>query len=341
LRALETRETDEEEEEEEDSMSSSSMIRNTRCARVEASLHSTPQGSKNVRSLPTITSSALTRSNGQGKHFNASRVSGGISSDRHRFASRPMTKFANTMQLTSSLEMRASSSYAEEVVNKPEGEATPIVIIDNIKDPFATVVSIQFGDYLEELIDTVAALKNLKLNIVRAKFTDNKKKNRFYVTDSKTGEKVLNPERMEEIRLTILRNMVTYHPESVDKLAVGGGKISKPSLKYKRNPLGPRPQSGIPTKISVHADPNAEGLRSILFLECADRPGLLVDVVKVLNDLSIAVVSAEVDTEGLVAKDAFYITYQDESLSSSMITLVENALSYYLNLAEVEGEESY
>ena len=33
--------------------------------------------------------------------------------------------------------------------------AKPIVIIDNIKDPFATVVSIQFGDYLEGLIDTV------------------------------------------------------------------------------------------------------------------------------------------------------------------------------------------
>merc|ERR1712137_1351308 len=85
-----------------------------------------------------------------------------------------------------------------------EGMATsakPIVIIDNIKDPFATVVSIQFGDYLEGLIDTVAALKNLKLNIVRAKYTEAKKKNRFYVTDKDSGEKILNPERMEEIRL--------------------------------------------------------------------------------------------------------------------------------------------
>ena len=32
------------------------------------------------------------------------------------------------------------------------------MIIDNIKDPFATVVSIQFGDYLEELLDTVSSL---------------------------------------------------------------------------------------------------------------------------------------------------------------------------------------
>ena len=189
----------------------------------------------------------------------------------------------------------------------------------------------------------VAALKNLNLNIVRAKFTDTvSKKNRFYVTDKRTNEKILDPERMEEIRLTILRNMASYHPESVDQLAVGAAiGLAKPSLKYNRSPLGPRAQSRIATKISVQEDPSADGTRSILYLECADRPGLLVDIVKVLIDLSIEVVSAEVDTEGLIVKDAFFITYNDESLNSSMVTLVENALSYYLNLAEIEGEESY
>jgi len=239
--------------------------------------------------------------------------------------------------LTATKALAASS--AEEMATS----AKPIVIIDNIKDPFATVVSIQFGDYLEGLIDTVAALKNLNLNIVRAKFTDTgSKKNRFYVTDKKSNEKILDPERMEEIRLTILRNMASYHPESVDQLAVGAAiGLAKPSLKYNRSPLGPRAQSRIATKISVQEDPSADGTRSILYLECADRPGLLVDIVKVLIDLSIEVVSAEVDTEGLVVKDAFFITYRGESLNSSMVTLVENALSYYLNLAEIEGEESY
>jgi len=234
---------------------------------------------------------------------------------------------------------RALSTDTEEATFPKE--ATPIVIIDNIKDPFATVVSIQFGDYLEGLIDTVAALKNLGLNIVRAKFTDlSEKKNRFYVTDAKTHEKVLDPQRMEEIRLTILRNMVSYHPESQDKLAVGT-MLAKPSLKMNKNPLGPRAQNRIATKISVQEDERADGTRSVLYLECADRPGLLVDIVKVLNDLSIDVTSAEVDTVGFVVKDAFFITYRDEALNNSMVTLVENALSYYLNLAEIEGEESY
>lgn len=244
-----------------------------------------------------------------------------------------------SMAVRGELAARALAVPTEEAHAPPE--ATPVVIIDNIKDPFATVVSIQFGDYLEGLMDTVAALKNLGLNIVRAKFTDaSEKKNRFYVTDAKTHEKVLDPQRMEEIRLTILRNMVSYHPESQDKLAVGT-MLAKPSLKLNKNPLGPRSQARIATKISVQEDERADGTRSVLYLECADRPGLLVDIVRVLNDLSIDVTSAEVDTVGFVVKDAFFITYRDEALSSSMVTLVENALSYYLNLAEIENEESY
>ena len=49
----------------------------------------------------------------------------------------------------------------------------------------------------------------------------------------------------------------------------------------------------------------------------------------------------QVDTEGMVARDDFYVTYHGEPLNSSMTQLVTNALQYYLQLAEVEREESY
>ena len=52
-------------------------------------------------------------------------------------------------------------------------------------------------------------------------------------------------------------------------------------------------------------------------------------------------VDAQVDTEGVVAKDTFYVTYHGEPLGSSMTQLVTNALQYYLSLADVEKEESY
>lgn len=49
----------------------------------------------------------------------------------------------------------------------------------------------------------------------------------------------------------------------------------------------------------------------------------------------------QVDTEGVAAKDTFYVTYHGEPLGPSMTQLVTNALQYYLSLYEVEKEESY
>ncbi len=42
-----------------------------------------------------------------------------------------------------------------------------------------------------------------------------------------------------------------------------------------------------------------------------------------------------------MAKDDFFVTYHGEPLNPSMMMLVTNALQYYLQLAEVEREESY
>lgn len=39
-------------------------------------------------------------------------------------------------------------------------------------------------------------------------------------------------------------------------------------------------------------------------------PGLLVDIVKVLKDVNMNVVSAEVDTVGTQAQDEFFVTYR-------------------------------
>ena len=66
----------------------------------------------------------------------------------------------------------------------------PVVKIDNESDPFATIVSIEFGDRLGELLDTVASLKALGLNIRRAKLKAATGLHKFYVTDGRTSEKV-------------------------------------------------------------------------------------------------------------------------------------------------------
>ena len=70
-------------------------------------------------------------------------------------------------------------------------------------------------------------------------------------------------------------------------------------------------------------------------------PGLLVDVVSVLKDINVNVVSAEIDTIGDRAQDELFVTYHGEPLTGPMVQLVTNALQYYLSIAEVAKEESY
>jgi UTP:GlnB (protein PII) uridylyltransferase len=53
-----------------------------------------------------------------------------------------------------------------------------------------------------------------------------------------------------------------------------------------------------------------------------------------LQDINLNVVSAEVDTVGNEARDEFFITYHGEPLTTPMVTLVTNALQYYLSLSE-------
>jgi UTP:GlnB (protein PII) uridylyltransferase len=96
-------------------------------------------------------------------------------------------------------------------------------------------------------------------------------------------------ERLEEIRATIINNMLAYHPESRDSLAAG----RKPAAEGGAT-LGTRPPTPIPTTISISAQ--ASGARSALQLFTTDRPGLLVDIVRVLKDCSLNVVSASINT---------------------------------------------
>ena len=91
--------------------------------------------------------------------------------------------------------------------------------------------------------------------------------------------------------------------------------------------------------VQVREAPN--GSCSILRVSTSDRAGLLVDIVSVLKDINVNVVSAEIDTFGGEARDDFFVTYHGEPLNPPMVQLVTNSLQYYLSLAEVSKEESY
>jgi hypothetical protein len=78
------------------------------------------------------------------------------------------------------------------------------------------------------------ALKDLGLNVVRGVVTTegpNLRKKRFLVTRMDNNKKVENPELLELIRLTIIHNLLEYHPESSEQLALGEAFGIKPPAK--------------------------------------------------------------------------------------------------------------
>eukprot|EP00878_Enallax_costatus_P000763 GHUV01000881.1.p1 GENE.GHUV01000881.1~~GHUV01000881.1.p1 ORF type:complete len:288 (+),score=90.49 GHUV01000881.1:150-1013(+) len=233
----------------------------------------------------------------------------------------------------------AINNGATATADRSQAGPVPMVKIDNMSDPFATKVTVEFGDKLGELLDTITALKNLNLNIRKAALSSapGTKASTFYITDADTSEKVLKSARLEEIRMTIINNMLYYHPESGEILAAG--KSFQPPVRDQTHPLGPKARAVVQTTIEVKEAPS--GSCSILYVTTRDRPGLLVDIVSVLKDINVNVVSAEIDTVGSEAKDEFFVTYHGEPLNGPMVQLVTNSLQYYLSLSEVEKEESY
>ncbi|AQK65532.1 ACT domain-containing protein ACR11 [Zea mays] len=140
-----------------------------------------------------------------------------------------------------------------------------------------------------------------------------------------TGRKIDDPELLEAVRLTIINNMIQYHPESSSQLAMGAT-------------FGPEaPTEEVDVDIATHIDIYDDGPeRSLLVVETADRPGLLVDLVKIISDISINVQSGEFDTEGLLAKAKFHVSYRGRTLTEALQQVLCNSLRYFLRRPTTE-----
>ncbi|KAG9456358.1 hypothetical protein H6P81_000866 [Aristolochia fimbriata] len=223
----------------------------------------------------------------------------------------------------------AAASTATEGGNSSETDTvpTPKVIIDQDSDPDATIVEVTFGDRLGALLDTMSALKNLGLNVAKANvYLDSSgKHNKFSITKASTGRKVEDPELLEAIRLTIINNLLQYHPESSAQLAMGAAFGAEP------------PKEMVDVDIATHIHVYDDGPdRSLLYVETADRPGLLVDLVKIITDINISVESGEFDTEGLMAKAKFHVSYKGKAIIKPLQQVLANSLRYFLRRPTTE-----
>ncbi|KAJ3693394.1 hypothetical protein LUZ60_008874 [Juncus effusus] len=220
------------------------------------------------------------------------------------------------------------SPTAVEGGNSNDTDALPVpkVIIDQDSDADATIVEVTFGDRLGTLLDTMSALKNLGLNVVKAKvhLDASGKHNKFAITKASTGRKIDDPELLEAIRLTIINNMLEYHPESSSQLAMGAT-------------FGTELPQEVDVDIATHVHVYDDGPdRSLLVVESADRPGLLVDLVRIITDINIEVQSGEFDTEGLLAKAKFHVSYRGKPLIKNLQQVLANSLRYFLRRPTTE-----
>ncbi|XP_060183757.1 ACT domain-containing protein ACR12 [Lycium barbarum] len=250
----------------------------------------------------------------------------------HAFSSSNINTCRRKMY-TVSCTLDSVDSWSPALKDEEESVSVPLPVVQIIQDPEcdATTVEISFGDRLGLLIDTMKALKDLGLDVVKGIVTtqDSVKKTKFLITRLDTGRKVEDPDLLENIRLTIISNLIKYHPESSERLAMGEAfGIKAPEKK---------PDVDIATHIHVKDDGPK---RSMLYLETADRSGLLIQVVKIMADINIDVESAEIDTEGLIAKDKFYVSYGGAALNSSLSQVLVNCLRYFLRRPETD-EDSY
>ncbi|XP_065869775.1 ACT domain-containing protein ACR12 [Euphorbia lathyris] len=203
----------------------------------------------------------------------------------------------------------------------------PVVLIDQDSDDDATIVQVSFGDRLGALIDTMKALKDLGLDVTKGSVSTEGpvKQTKFFITRFDSGRKVEDPDMLERIRLTIINNLLKYHPESSEHLALGEAfGIKAPEKKL---------DVDIATRILVKDDGPT---RSLLCIETADRPGLVVEIMKIMADINLDVESAEIETEGLRAKDKFHVSYRGAALTSSLSQVLVNCLRYYLRRPETD-----
>uniref|UniRef100_A0A453RUY5 ACT domain-containing protein ACR n=1 Tax=Aegilops tauschii subsp. strangulata TaxID=200361 RepID=A0A453RUY5_AEGTS len=101
--------------------------------------------------------------------------------------------------------------------------------------------------------------------------------------------------------------MLEYHPEASSQLAMGATFGLEP------------PTEVVDVDIATHIEIYDDGPeRSLLVVESADRPGLLVDLVKIIADINITVQSGEFDTEGLLAKAKFHVSYRGKPLIKAL-----------------------
>jgi [protein-PII] uridylyltransferase len=162
-----------------------------------------------------------------------------------------------------------------------------------------------------------AVLDELGLTIVDARIvplSEAKSLDTYFVLES-DGSPILDKRRLDEIHYRLLK-------------ALSSG--SAESLKVTRR--APRQVRMFSTPVSVNISRDEPNRRTVIELIAGDRPGLLFQVAKVLDQEDVALQNAKVATVGERAEDVFFVTTAgheplDEAQSERLGKSLSEALS--------------
>ena len=171
-----------------------------------------------------------------------------------------------------------------------------VVDVEQVGAEGPTVVMVYAPKELHSFMRSTAVLDELGLTIIDARIvpmTDAQNLDTYRVLES-DGSPLAGQRRLAEIRQRLLKTLA--NPEA-------------PPLKVSRRAPRQVRMFSTPVQVTVANDPTNE--RTVVELVAGDRPGLLLQVAKVLEREQVALQNAKIATVGERAEDVFFVTTAD------------------------------
>ncbi|HEX5048628.1 MAG TPA: [protein-PII] uridylyltransferase [Gammaproteobacteria bacterium] len=180
------------------------------------------------------------------------------------------------------------------LVESPDSHAI-IVDVNDVVSPGLTSVAVYSPEETRSFVSATAVLDELGLTIVDARIVPlvAQSLDTYAVLES-DGSPIADRRRLDEIKNRLLKALTT-----------GSGDTLKVT---RRAPRQVR-MFATPVQVAISRDP--QNPRSIIELVAGDRPGLLFQVAKVLDQERVALQNAKILTIGERAEDVFFVTTTD------------------------------
>ncbi|XP_010907585.2 ACT domain-containing protein ACR12 [Elaeis guineensis] len=188
-----------------------------------------------------------------------------------------------------------------------------IFLMDRDSNIELTIVHLSFGDHLWTLIELLEALGRLGWDVIKGTVTSEEASSLQtkvliaqpnHINQQLQGHKVEDHDVLEETGWFIYNSLLQYHPEFIhimEELDLG----EDVTVEYPRKKLG--------ADVSVHVKDDGPR-RSLLTIETAVHPGLLLGIIKNLFRLNVNVELAEFYNYESVAKGKFHVSCNGAAL---------------------------